>query len=98
MALCGGIFLEEALDLSFDRLLMMMMYVCSCTYVYLYIYICGYKRIYVGRGSLVGIATGRGLDGPGMEYLWGREFPRPSRPSLRPTQSLIQWITGYFQG
>ena len=26
MALCGGIVLEEALDLSFDRLLMMMMY------------------------------------------------------------------------
>ena len=25
MALCGGIVLEEALDLSFDRLLMMMM-------------------------------------------------------------------------
>ena len=27
MALCGGIVLEEALDLSFDRLLMMMMMV-----------------------------------------------------------------------
>ena len=26
MALCGGIVLEEALDLSFDRVLMMMMY------------------------------------------------------------------------
>jgi hypothetical protein len=29
MALCGGIVLEEALDLSFDRLLMMMMMMMS---------------------------------------------------------------------
>ena len=33
MALCGGIVLEEALDLSFDRLLLMMM-----IYIYIYIY------------------------------------------------------------
>ena len=33
MALCGAIVLEEALDLSFDRLLMMI-------YIYIYIYIC----------------------------------------------------------
>ena len=31
MALCGAIVLEEALDLSFDRLLMMI-------YIYIYIY------------------------------------------------------------
>jgi len=28
IALCGGIVLEEALDLSFDRLRMMMMMLC----------------------------------------------------------------------
>ena len=26
-----------------------------------------------------------GLDGPGIEYLWVREFPHSSRPALRPT-------------
>jgi hypothetical protein len=26
-------------------------------------------------GSVVGIATGYGMDGPGMESLWGRHFP-----------------------
>ena len=29
MAICGGIILEEVLDLSFDRLLMMMMMMIS---------------------------------------------------------------------
>jgi len=27
-----------------------------------------------GPGSSVGIATGYGLDGPGIESLWGRDF------------------------
>jgi hypothetical protein len=33
--------------------------------------------IYIGKGgpgSLVGIATGYGLDGPGIEFRWGRDF------------------------
>ena len=28
-----------------------------------------------GPGSSVGIATGYGLDGPGIESRWGRDFP-----------------------
>jgi hypothetical protein len=36
--MCGGIVLEEALDLSFDRLLMMMMMPYK-RYIYIYIYI-----------------------------------------------------------
>jgi len=32
-----------------------------------------------GLGSIVGIATGYGLDGPGIESLWGRDFPHLSR-------------------
>ena len=39
-----------------------------------------------GPGSSVGIATGYGLDGPGIESRWGRHFPRLSRPTLGPTQ------------
>jgi hypothetical protein len=34
-----------------------------------------------GPGSVVGIATGYGLDGPGIESRWGRDFPLlSSRP------------------
>ena len=39
----------------------------------------------VGRDGIVGIATRYGLDGPGIESLWGRDFPHPSRPALGPT-------------
>jgi hypothetical protein len=36
-----------------------------------------------GPGSSGGIATGYGLDGPGIEYQWGRDFSHTSRrPSL----------------
>jgi len=33
-----------------------------------------------GPGSEVGIATGYGLDGPGIESRLGRDFPHFSRP------------------
>jgi hypothetical protein len=35
-----------------------------------------------GPGNSVGITTGYGLDGPGIESRWGRDFPHLSRPSL----------------
>jgi hypothetical protein len=36
----------------------------------------------MGRDSSVGIATGYGLDGPGIESRWGGEifYTRPDRP------------------
>ena len=34
-----------------------------------------------GPGSSVGIATGYGLDGPGIEFLWGPDFSHLSRPA-----------------
>ena len=39
-----------------------------------------------GLGSLVSIGTGYGLDGPGIESKWGRDFPHLSRLALGPTQ------------
>jgi len=52
----------------------------------------------VGRDSSVGTATRYGLDGPGIETRWGRDFLHPSRPALRPTLPPIQWVPGLSRG
>jgi len=52
----------------------------------------------VGRDCAVGIATRYGLDGPGIEYRWGRDFPHPSRPAVGPTQPSVQWVLGLSWG
>ena len=36
----------------------------------------------MGGESSVGITTRYGLDGPGIESRWVRDFPHPSRPAL----------------
>jgi hypothetical protein len=43
-----------------------------------------------------GIAARYGLDGPGIESRWGRDFPHPFRPALGPTQPHIRWVPGLF--
>ena len=49
---------------------------------------------YGGPGSVVGIATGYGLDGPVIESWWRRDLPHLSRPTLGPTQPPVQWVLG----
>ena len=40
--------------------------------------------------SSVGIATRYGLNGPGIESRWGRDFSHLSTPALGPTQPPVQ--------
>jgi len=48
--------------------------------------------------SAVGIATRYGLEGPGIESRWEREFSAPSRPARGLTQLPIQWAPDLFTG
>ena len=52
----------------------------------------------VGWDSSVSIATRYGLDGPGIESRWGRDFPYLSRLPLGPTQPPVQWVPGLSRG
>ena len=55
-------------------------------------------QLHVGLDSSVGIATGYGLDGPGIETRWERDFPHLSRPALGATQPSVQWVPGLSRG
>jgi hypothetical protein len=56
-----------------------------------------YFRI-CGPGSSVGIATGYGLNGPGIESRWRCDFSQISRPAMGPTQPSVQWAPGLSRG
>ena len=68
----------------------------STFYTSIYIFLS--SRYGRGSGSSVDIATGYGLDGPGIESRWGRDFPHLSTPALGPTQPAVQWVPGLSRG
>ena len=41
---------------------------------------------------------GYGLDDPGIESRWARDFSHLSRPTLGPTQPPAQGVPGFFRG
>jgi hypothetical protein len=47
-----------------------------------------YPNKTVGRDGSVRVATRYGLDGPGIESRWRRDFPHPSRPVLGSTMGI----------
>jgi hypothetical protein len=53
---------------------------------------------FMGRDSIVGVATRYGLDGLGIESMWERGLPHLSIPALGPTQLLVQWVSDLFLG
>jgi hypothetical protein len=64
-------------------------------------YILVYLRVFkyhINRDGSVGIATRYGLEGPGIESRWGRDFPYLSRRAPMPTQPPVQWVPGLSLG
>jgi hypothetical protein len=51
-----------------------------------------------GPGSSICIATGYGLDGPGIDCRWKRDFPHLSLPALGLTQPPVKWVPGLSRG
>jgi hypothetical protein len=53
-----------------------------------------YVSYFVGRDTSGVIGTRYELDGPGIEFRWGCNFPHPSSPALGSTQPPTQWVPG----
>jgi len=54
--------------------------------------------VHVGRYSAVSIEARHGLDGPGIESRWRRDFPNPSRPTPGSRSTYCPMGTGSFPG
>ena len=54
--------------------------------------------ITVNQNSSVSIPTRYGLNGPGVESRWRRDFVHPPIPALGPTQTPKQWAPGLSRG
>ena len=52
----------------------------------------------MGQDSVYGIADLYGLDGPGIESRWGRDFPHASTPAVGSIQLPVDRVPKVFPG
>jgi hypothetical protein len=64
----------------------------------MYKFIWSLLTFFSDRDSSVGIATGYGLDGQGIESRLGRNFSYTFRTAMGPTQHPLQWEPGLSRG
>ena len=57
-----------------------------------------YEYSFVGRDSVVGIATPNGLDGPGIESRWGARFSASAQSGAGAHPASCKMGTGSFPG
>jgi hypothetical protein len=65
---------------------------------YIYYYDNFTHACFCGPGSSIGIATGYGLDDPGIESRWRQDFSALVQTGPGPTQPPLQWVPGLSQG
>ena len=50
------------------------------------------------RDGVFGIATPYGLEGPGIKFRCGRDFPHPPKYAVGPTQPPLEWLRNLSRG